>query len=175
MENRRLSSIPLPSDMELLGDGESHQDAICDMLTGAKAFADFMQPDLAFLARYMKAYRARAGNTIFREGDDNSYLCVLIEGRVCAYKENSNGEIKLLTVITPGRIFGEISVIDNLPHSASLVAESDATLVLMSREGFRQCIENNSILGVRLLSLIANMLCTRLRSSSGQLIDYIDI
>lgn len=175
MENRRLSSIPLPSDMELLGDGESCQDAICGMLNGTKAFEGFSQTELAFLARYMKAYRAHAGQTIFREGDDNSYLCVLVEGRVCVYKEDSNAEIKLLTVITPGRIFGEISVIDNLPHSASLIAKSDATLVLMSRESFRQCIENNSILGVRLLSLIAHMLCTRLRSSSGQLVDYIGI
>jgi CRP-like cAMP-binding protein len=86
-----------------------------------------------------------------------------------------NSEIKLLSVINPGKIFGEISVIDNLPYSASLIAESDVIIVLMSRESFRQCIDERSIIGVRLLSLIARMLCERLRSSSGQLVDYIDV
>lgn len=173
--NRRRSSIPLPSEMELLGDGKAFQDFICAMLKKAKGFENFEQPDLIFLAKHMKAYRALEGTTIFREGDSNSYLCVLIEGRVSVYKEDSNSELKLLTVIPPGRIFGEISVIDNLPCSASLVAESDATIVLMSRESFRRCIDERSIIGVRLLSLIAHLLCARLRSASGQLVEYIDV
>src|SRR5208283_4229222 len=162
MENRRLSSIPLPSDMELLGDGESFQVTLCGMLRSAKGFDDFSQPDIAILAKYMKAYRVQGGKTIFREGDNNSYLCVLIEGRICVYKENSDGEIKFLAIIPQGRIFGEISVIDNLPHSVSLIAESDVIIMLMSREGFRQCINNSSIIGVRLLGLIAHLLCARL-------------
>jgi CRP-like cAMP-binding protein len=175
MENRRLSSTPLPSELELLGEGESFQDTICSMLKRAKGFEFFKQPDLVFLAKHMKAYRVQGGTTIFREGDSNSYLCVLIEGRVCVYKEDRNNEIKLLTVIPQGRIFGEISVIDNLPYSASLIAESDAIIVLMSRESFRQCIDDSSIIGVRLLGLIARLLCARLRSASGQLVDYIDV
>ena len=175
MINKRLSSIPLPSDMELLGDGQSYKDTIGRMLIDAKGFEGFPQPDVDFLANYMKAYSVPAGATIFREGDENSYLCVLVEGRVCVYKEDINNEIKLLSVILPGKIFGEISVIDNLPYSASLVAESDAIILLMSRESFRKCIEERSIIGVRLLSLIARMLCERLRSASGQLVDYIDV
>jgi CRP/FNR family cyclic AMP-dependent transcriptional regulator len=175
MKNKRLSSIPPPSDMELLGDGQSFQDAICSMLMGAKGFEDFEQPDIVFLAKHMKAYRVQDGATIFREGDSNSYLCILIEGRICVYKEDCNNEIKLLNIITPGRIFGEISVIDNLPYSASLVAESDAIFLLMSRESFRQCIDDRTIIGVRLLSLIARILCARLRSVSGKLVDYIDV
>jgi CRP-like cAMP-binding protein len=100
---------------------------------------------------------------------------VLVEGRVCVYKEDSDNEVKLISVIPPGRIFGEISVIDDLPYSASLVAESDAIILLMSRESFRQCIADNSVFGVRLLNLIAHLLCARLRSVSGQLVDYIDV
>jgi len=175
MENKRLSSEPLPSDMELLGEGKAFQDTICGMLMDAKGFEEFEPEDLTYLARHMKAYRVGEGTTIFREGDQNSYLCVLIEGRVCVYKEDHDNENKLLSTIPPGRIFGEISVLDNFPYSASVIAESDAVFLLMSREGFRQCIDNKPVLGVRLLSLIACLLCARLRSASGQLIAFIDV
>lgn len=171
---KKYFSVPLPSAMELLGDGPSFQDTLCGMLTQVKGFEDFSQPEFMYLAKHMKAYRVPEGGTIFLEGDRNSYFSALIDGRICVYKEDSDDAVKLLSVIPPGRIFGEISVIDDLPYSASLVAESAATIVLMSRESFRQCINDDPIIGVRLLNLVARLLCTRLRSTSGQLVDYID-
>jgi len=161
--------------MELIGDGQSSRDSIYSMLLNIKGFQDFEQAELMYLVQHMKAYRVRAGATIFREGENNSYLGMLIKGRVSVHKEDSNNDDKLLTVISPGRIFGEISVIDDLPYSASLIAETDATIVLMSRESFRQCIDERSVIGVRLLNLIARLLCARLRSASGQLVEYIDV
>jgi CRP/FNR family cyclic AMP-dependent transcriptional regulator len=175
MENRRLSSAPLPDEMELLGDGYSFHDTICSMLIDAKGFEEFQQEDIAYLGRHMKAYSVRAGTTIFREGDQNSYLCLLVQGHVSVYKEDQEHENKLLSVISPGRIFGEISIVDNFPYSASVIAESKAIFLLMGRENFRKCIEDRPVLGVRLLSLIARLLCARLRAASGQLVEYIDV
>ncbi|HEY0666419.1 MAG TPA: cyclic nucleotide-binding domain-containing protein [Gallionella sp.] len=175
MQNQDLSSIPFPAGMELLVDGQASQDAICKMLKDLKGFEGFEQPDLVFLARHMKAYRAKAGDTIFREGDRNSYFSVLIEGRAAVYKEDSDDKVKFLTSMSPGRIFGEVSAVDNLPSSASIVAESDAVIVTMSRESFRKCIYERPIIGVRLLDHIAHLLSARLRSVSNQLVDYIDV
>ncbi|MDD2916108.1 MAG: cyclic nucleotide-binding domain-containing protein [Gallionella sp.] len=175
MENNRLLPDTLPSDIELLGDGHSFQDTIAAMLTEVKGFSSFEPSDLLFLARHMQAYRARKGITIFREGDQNCYLCVLVTGHISVYKEDQGRETKLLGTITPGKIFGEISIIDNLPHSATLVAESDAIFLLMNQESFRQCTEHEPVLGVRLLGLIARLLCARLRSASGQLAEFIHI
>lgn len=174
MESKRFFSVPLPGAMELLGDGPSFQDTLCGMLANVKGFDDFSQPELTYLAKHMKAYRVPEGGTIFLEGDRNACFSALIEGRISVYKEDSDNANKLLSVIPPGRIFGEISVIDDRPFSASLVAESDAIIVRMSQESFRQCISDDSTMGVRLLDLVARLLCTRLRSTSGQLVDYID-
>jgi len=174
MDKKRFFSVPLPSALELLGDGPSFQETLCGMLTKVKGFEDFEQPELIYLAKHMKAYRVPKGGTIFLEGDKNSYFSALIEGRICVYKEDSDDAVKLLSVIPPGRIFGEISVIDDLPYSASLVAETEAIILLMSRQSFRQCINDDSTIGLRLLNLVAHLLCARLRSTSGQLVDYID-
>jgi len=175
MENKQHFFVPLPTEMELLGEGPSFQDALCAMLAKAKVFEGFGQPELMLLAPHMKAYRVAAGETIFREGNKNSYLSVLVEGRIAVYKEDSSDEVKLLGVISPGNIFGEISVIDNLSYSASLVAETDVVIVLMSRESFHRCINDNPTFGLRLLNFVAHLLCARLRSVSGQLVDYIGV
>jgi len=70
MENNLLLPDDLPSDIELLGDGQSFQDTISDMLMEVKGFESFEQSDLLFLAKHMKAYRARKGTTIFRQRDE---------------------------------------------------------------------------------------------------------
>lgn len=175
MKNTQLISVPLPTHLEPLGEGSSFQDTIYSMLTKVQGFDIFEQYELMFLAKHMKAYRVPAGVTIFQERDKNSHLGILIAGRICVYKEDSEDANKLLGFVTEGRIFGEISVIDDLPYSASLVAESDSTILLMSRDSFRQCIADNSIIGVRLLKIIARLLCARLRAASSQLADYIDV
>jgi len=81
MHTTVLSSIPFTTGMELLEDGQVSQDSICKMLKEVKGFEEFEPSDLAFLAKQMKAYRAQAGTTIFREWDKNTYLSVLIEAR----------------------------------------------------------------------------------------------
>lgn len=175
MENKEILEIPLPGGMELIVDGQEAQSALCDMLVEVKGFEVFTRAELELLIKHMQAYRASSGATIFREGDKNSYLSVLIEGRVGVYKEDSSDNIKFLAAITPGRIFGEISVIDNLPYSASIVAESNVTIITMSRDSFRQFVKEQPEIGVRLLDLVARLLCARLRSVSSQLVDYIDV
>lgn len=175
MGNKTAFSVPMQGKKEVLGEGSSFQEAICSMLQTAKVFEDFEKPECGYLAKHMRAYQVPAGSTIYHEGDKGGYFSVLIEGRISVYKEDSDSQVKFLNVIPPGSIFGEISVIDNRPTSASLVAETDVVIVDMSRESFLQCVSENPTLGVQLLSLVARILCARLRSVSGRLVDYIDV
>ncbi len=175
MGNKVAFSVPMPSNKAVLGEGPSFHEAIYSMLRTAKVFEGFEQPELTLIAKHMRAYQVPAGGTIYHEGEKGGYFSVLIEGRISVYKEDSDDQVKFLNVIPPGNIFGEISVIDNLPTSASLVAESDVIIVDMSRESFRRCVNENPVIGVHLLDLVARIMCARLRSVSGRLVDYIDI
>lgn len=175
MPNKQTISIPLPSKLELIEAGASSHENIYNMLAKAHGFEIFEPSELAFIAKHMNSYRIPAGGTLFCEGDKNSNLGLLVKGRISVYKEDSDNLCKLFGFVTEGRFFGEISVIDDLPYSASLVAESEVTILLMSRDNFRKCIADNSIIGVRLLKIIARLLAARLRSTSSKLADYIDV
>ena len=174
MDYKRLHSAPLSDTLELIGDGPSFKNTLHAMLEDAICFDKFSSQDIDMLVDHMKAYHVPARTTIFHEGERNSYLCVLIDGRIGVYKEDEHRERKQLASIKSGKIFGEISLIDDFPYSASIVAETDVTCCFMSRENFRNCVEVHPVLGVRLLRLISSMLCMRLRATSGQLVDLID-
>ncbi len=174
MDNRRLQSASLSDTLELIGEGPSFKSTLHTMLADAMCFKKFSSKDIDILTNHMKAYHVPARTTVFHEGERNSYLSVLIEGRIGVYKEDEHRERKQLASIKQGKIFGEISLIDDFPYSASIVAETDVTCCFMSRENFRNCVEVHPLLGVRLLRLISSMLCLRLRATSGQLVDLID-
>jgi len=175
MGNTVAFSVPMQCKKEVLGEGPAFQEAICSMLQTAKVFEGFTQPECAYFAKHMRAYQVPADGTIYHEGERDGYFSVLIEGRIAVYKEDSDDQVKFLNTIQPGSIFGEISVIDNRPTSASLIAETDVVIVDMSRESFQQCVSENPTFGVHLLNLVARILCARLRSVSGRLVDYIDV
>ena len=175
MQHRRLHSIPAPGKLELLGEGSGFRNTLYSMLAKAKCFEKFTQNDLELLADLMKAYRAPPDTTIVIEGEHNSCLCVLIEGRVGVFKEDDRGVIKHLASIMQGRAFGEISLIDDLPFSASVITATESVFLLMSRECFYNCVDTHPVLGVRLLRLVGGMLCQRLRATSVHLVDLIDV
>jgi CRP-like cAMP-binding protein len=60
------------------------------------------------------------GTILFAEGKKSGELCVLIEGEV----EILKGEFQVNTVSDPGAIFGEMSILLNIPHTATVRART---------------------------------------------------
>jgi CRP-like cAMP-binding protein len=68
------------------------------------------------LSAAMPQCRVAAGEAIIREGDRSGRIYVLIEGAV----EIVKGEVQINTVSEPGAIFGEMSVLLDAPHMATV-------------------------------------------------------
>jgi glyoxylase-like metal-dependent hydrolase (beta-lactamase superfamily II) len=80
-----------------------------------------------FPDKFLRTYRK--DEVIFREGDSGSQMYVVKSG-VVDISKSINGEEKVLKSLGTGEIFGEMSLIDNLPRSASVVAVEDNTCLL---------------------------------------------
>lgn len=172
--NRLPDSADIVGNLELLGEGTSFQDRICDMLSKVSLFDDFTPAELQLMASHMHAYVARAGKSIIREGDPGGHLCMVISGKVGVYKEDASGKSRCIATITPGKSFGEMSLLDELPYSAGIVAQTDTELVLISRENFHAMVATCPSLGMRLIWKIARLVSLRLRQTSLQLVDYLE-
>lgn len=160
-------------DLELLGEGSSFQDELFNMVAEASMFAQLDGAEIRQLVKYMHAYQAPAGTLIYREGSPGGNLGLLVSGTIEVLKEDSAGVPKAIATILPGRTFGEMSVLDGLPYSATTRAKSNAVVVILTRANFRTLVENHAALGVKLLWELGRLTSLRLRQTSGQLVDVL--
>ena len=79
------------------------------------------------MAGYARAYAVEKGATIFKEGSRGSFMCIVIDGCVDIFKESDAHQNKRITTIRPGKTMGEMSILDELPYSATAIATADTT------------------------------------------------
>lgn len=161
------------SGFNLLGEGASFQDTLFDMLAESQLFSRFEGHEIRQMAEYMHAYSVDAGVTVFPEGMHGNCMALLVSGKIEVLKNDKNDQPHPIAVITAGKTFGEMSLIDGQPYSASTRTVQPSTIVLITRDNFMQCVQRHPALGVKLLMEIARLLSMRLRQTSGQLADML--
>jgi CRP-like cAMP-binding protein len=159
--------------LELIGEGTTFKAELCLMIEQAQIFADLTRQEVEELASYMQAYEAKKGVQIFHEGEKGTFLCVVVAGRVEIYKETLERERKLIAAVRPGKSMGEMSVIDDQPHSASAVASQDSKLLLITKNRFQLLTQERPALGLKILWKLARLISFRLRQTTGILMDYL--
>jgi CRP/FNR family cyclic AMP-dependent transcriptional regulator len=116
----------------------------------------------AALAREQRYPR---GALIVRQGDPGDALYVVREGRVKVVLVSEDGREVILGVLGVGEHFGELSVIDEQPRSAHVIAMEDTTLLVLRREDFRKQVEETPALAWALLLELSR----RLRRADGKI------
>lgn len=95
----------------------------------------------------------KAGETIFREGDEGRVMYVVIEGSV---RLSVTG--RSLEKVGPGGVFGEMALIDAAPRSATAFAVTDCRLVSITRERFTTLVQQNPQFALEIMRVMANRL-----------------
>jgi len=85
----------------------------------------------------------RKGDILFNEGDEGDEMFLIKSGKIKIIKEMDNGEKKILAFLGEGSFFGEMAILDNIPRSASAIAEVDTELIIVDREAFLSKINEN--------------------------------
>ena len=86
---------------------------------------------LATLVDYMQL---KEGSRLFETGDRGDELYIVRTGKVEIYIRNVAGEKIVLTVAEQGDLFGELSVVDSGPRTATAVALEDTELIVLNRD-----------------------------------------
>lgn len=91
---------------------------------------------------------------IFAEGQVGQEMYILQRGQVKISKVVGDKEV-LLAILKPGDIFGEMSLIENKPRSASADAYEDAVLLAVNRANFQRMVTTQPQIITRLTTLLA--------------------
>ena len=134
----------------------------------------FTWSQVKILAKYCQIYLVPAGDFIIREGDSAGHLCIVVKGRVVVSKKDDSTRNKNIIKFGPGQAFGEMSLVDGEPRSASVKAVTETEIVVLPDEGFAELGEQVPRLAFDLLSEIARYMSQRLRRTRGELVQWID-
>ena len=105
-----------------------------------------------------KPVRLAAGNTLFLAGDSDDDCYRIEDGLLKVTMVSHSGDERILAFVGRGDIVGELSIIDGLPRSASVVAVRDATLSCLSRTAFETYAKKHPELYKSLVGLLAKRL-----------------
>lgn len=160
--------------LELVGSGTSFTATIADMLERADMFRDMTRQEVDVFAQYVQAYDAPQGAEVLHEGDRESYMFVVAEGKLDILKHSGDSnEKKKIATVRAGKTIGEMSLLDGLPHSATVVVVDPAVLLLITKSHFDQLINDQPEVALKVVRKMATLMSLRLRQTSGVLIDYL--
>ena len=108
----------------------------------------------------------REGETLFERGDAGDGCYWLRRGVLAVCVASHNGEQRILAILGPGAIVGELAMIDGLPRSASVQAVRDCELTFVSRAAFAQMLSRHP----EFYSDIVMALASRLRQSDEDMV-----
>ncbi len=111
----------------------------------------------------------RDGEIICREGERGDTMYVIQSGRVKISKETSSGPIVIAT-LDSGEIFGEMSLFDKLPRSATAAAYGDAKILSIDRQKLFSTISNDPTLVFKMLDTMSRRI-RRLNENMAGLMD----
>ncbi|MDR1894653.1 MAG: Crp/Fnr family transcriptional regulator [Spirochaetales bacterium] len=109
-----------------------------------------MALDLSMFGRFAKTFRKN--EIIFCEYEPGDTFYLIQTGRVQIVKIMNEIE-KIIDILQPGEIFGEMAILEEAPRSASAIAQDDVKALEFNRENFEVLMQGNPQIALKLLKL----------------------
>ena len=109
--------------------------------------------------------RFRRGELVIEAGRKSNALFILLTGRARVIAADARGREVILAVLQSGDYVGEMSLIDNEPHSATVRTEVQSDMLVLGRPEFARCLPENSSLSYAIM----RGLVQRLRNADRQI------
>ena len=135
----------------------------------APLFATLDDEAAAALMGSMSTSRLERGDVLFREGDQGNRLYVIGEGKIKLGLTSVDGRENLLAVLGPGEMFGELSLFDPGPRTATATAVAETQLIALGHDDLKSFLSSRPAIASHLLAALAR----RLRRTNDSLADLV--
>src|SRR5215475_3206536 len=105
-----------------------------------------------------KPVHLAADQVLFLAGDAGDGCYRIEKGLLKVSMVSTSGAERILSILGPGAIVGELAVLDGLPRSASVLALRESELVFVSKARFEEFAKKNQELHQHLVTLLASRL-----------------
>lgn len=129
-------------------------------------FAELSQQELIDLLANAEKCTFGPGDAILNEGSTGHFMYVMMEGAATVAKRDRHGQSSELASLGAGDSFGEMSLVDKDPRSASVTAAADCVLIRIP-EG---ACWKNPVVSAKIFRNISRILSRRLREADRTLL-----
>lgn len=120
-------------------------------------------------SRYQEVEEYKDGDLIVREGDASRVMFIIQRGEAVVTKQVGDGEVELAT-LTRGSFFGEMSLLESLPRSATVRARGDTRVLVISPGGLLLKIRRDPTFALEMLQQMSHRV-RRLNESVAEFLD----
>lgn len=132
-----------------------------DVLAQVPLFRNLPSRDIKALAAVARERQFTPGERLLTEGESGAGLYVLIGGKVRVTQRNANGEEVELGTYDAGAVLGEMSLLDDLPRSATVTAIEPTRALVIPVWDFRSELRNSPDMAIKLLEVMSHRLRSR--------------
>ena len=140
-----------------------------EVIRRAPLFTALDDAAAATLRESMTQVKVSKGHTLFKEGDAGDRLFVVVEGKLKLGTSSGDGRENLLSILGPGDMFGELSLFDPGPRTATATAVTDSRVLALANDQVIGWVTAHPQVSLQLLKRLAR----RLRRTNEVLADLV--
>lgn len=133
-----------------------------DLIRRVSLFSMLTPEQAEALAATVSKKRFKRGEILVEQGRKTDALFIVLTGRTRVLMTDNKGREVILATLKSGDYVGEMSLIDNEPHSATVVADQQVDVLVLGRDSFLRCLGENS----EMAHSVMRVLVQRLRRAS---------
>jgi len=115
-----------------------------DLIRRVPLFSTLTHAQAESVAEAVVKRRFKRGESIVDQGKKSNFLAILLTGRARVVTADTRGREVILATLNPGDYVGEMSLIDNQPHSATVRAEVQTDVLILGGMEFARCLPENT-------------------------------
>lgn len=171
--NRCAELVVRKAPMTRISNSQAPIDLTPTVLRDIGLFGALPEEVLARLTQTLKVVHVAAGATLFKEGEDGRAMYVVLRGEVEVSKRSHRGTDARVALLGPGDWFGEMSIVDVQPRSASVLALAPTSLLAITTNDLDQLYRHDLKAYSIIVLNLARELSRRLRVADAILADLI--
>jgi CRP/FNR family cyclic AMP-dependent transcriptional regulator len=147
---------------------KKEDDSLEKLLSGVPIFSQLTSRELRQVGTIVHRRQYASGEFVFTQGDPGLGMYVIENGKVEIIFCEDAGTEKKLAMLTNGDFFGELSLLDESPRSATAVARTGSKIIGFFRPDLIDLLERSPKLGTKILLKLGEVIGTRLRVTNEQ-------
>ncbi len=132
--------------------------SVATTLQAIPLFEHLADDELNRMAELTRQRKYPKGSVILFEDDPGDALYVVASGHVKVVLIGEDGREVILATLADGEFFGEMSLIDDKPRSAHVIAIESSNLLVLRRDDFQRCLEETPRIAIGLLKALTKRL-----------------